>query len=415
MNKHLGPGRVRLHAFRPGVPPTEIRLWALGDNSTDYGVHKWTDRSVAEVCGDYERRGNPLQIDVEHNNAEGPKSADDIGPTGGYAKLEIRNREPWLVFDWSAFAVEQIATRQRLFLSPEYDVDRETGEIIRLVRVSLVADPGTHNARMLASRRLAGRTRSMDMKLFLAALKAALKAKDPGEAVGALISEVEGAVGDEAEPASESPEALAKKAAAECDAPAKDPKEAKKAAADPAAEDKSKEPMQAADGMAQGEEKKDEGMAAKKMAMKASAPSAEEKALALRVAQLETDKIQREADARYQAASHRIPETLRAYARKVASNEVDFNELLKGLPEIKGAGGVKASAGRTQAEPGNQRAGRLSEEDTVKMSRVFASNAPPETPFTLLPDGGIRATHMFRPNAGVNPQTLVPKAGIKEA
>jgi hypothetical protein len=147
---------VRAYSFRPGEPPAEIQLWAPGDNPTDYGVHRWTERSVREVLATYNARGNPLQVDVEHNAATAPVDPAKPPPTGGYARLEVRAGAPWLVFDWSAFAVEQIASRQRLFLSPEYNVDKSTGEIVGLVRVSLVGDPATHHARMLAARPRAG-------------------------------------------------------------------------------------------------------------------------------------------------------------------------------------------------------------------------------------------------------------------
>lgn len=148
------------YTFEPGVPPAEIRLWRKGENPTDMGVHLWTERSAAEVWADYQARGNLLQLDVEHNASdlvrkenEGRAPAEE--PTAGYAALEIRDGEPWLRFEWSAYAVEQIETKQRRYLSPEYVVDKGTGEILRLVRVSLVGDPATHDAPMLASREVA--------------------------------------------------------------------------------------------------------------------------------------------------------------------------------------------------------------------------------------------------------------------
>ncbi len=186
--------RVSAFAFEPRVPPTEIQLWNVGDNPTDYGVHKWTARSAAAVLARYGTRGNPLLIDVEHNVGKaleaGVKCPVD-GPRGGYARLEIRAGAPWLVFDWSAYAVDQISSGSRRFLSPEYDVDPETDEIVALFRVSLVAEPGTHQARVLASAQQ--ETGPMNLEMILAALRAALAAEDPAvakESIANLVAEL---------------------------------------------------------------------------------------------------------------------------------------------------------------------------------------------------------------------------------
>lgn len=128
--------------------PAEFQLWSVGPNATDYGTHIWSSRSVREVMARYKTRGNPLLLDVEHNGAT---KDGEPAVTAGYARLEVRAGAPWLVFEWSDYGREQIATGQRRFLSGEYDVDKNTGEILALYRVSLVADPGTHRARMLAA------------------------------------------------------------------------------------------------------------------------------------------------------------------------------------------------------------------------------------------------------------------------
>jgi hypothetical protein len=157
--------RILAYEFRERTPPAELPLWRFGENPTDYGVHVWNARSVKEVGGDYTRRGNRLLLDIEHNKARPEDPAKPV-PTAGYARLEIRAGVPWLVFDWSAIGVEQIRTGQRLYLSPDYKVDPVTGEITQLNRVSLVAEPGTHYARILATRG------SMDPKTVKEALDA---------------------------------------------------------------------------------------------------------------------------------------------------------------------------------------------------------------------------------------------------
>lgn len=176
--------RMRAYAFQSKDPPAEIQLWNVGDNGTDYGTHVWSERSIADVTARYNERGNPLLIDVEHNGAQ---IEGEPAQTGGYARLEIREGAPWLVFDWSAYAIEQIATRQRLYLSPEYDVDPDTNEITKLYRVSLVADPGTYRARVLASAAGNAKEGKPIMDPTVAAILALLDSvTDPAAAVDAV-------------------------------------------------------------------------------------------------------------------------------------------------------------------------------------------------------------------------------------
>lgn len=201
--------RYQAFAIREKTPPAEIQLWSAGDNPTDYGVHRWTDRSVREVGGTYAARGNALLLDIEHNAAEPPDPANPP-PTAGYARLELRAGEPWLVFDWSAIGAEQIRTGQRLYLSPEYEVDTKTSEIVRLVRVSLVSDPATHHARMLATaQRIRASGEPMDPKTVMAALEA-LEAGDATKALEVLKGLIaQAAGGGAAPPSAPAPEAAA--------------------------------------------------------------------------------------------------------------------------------------------------------------------------------------------------------------
>ena len=174
--------RVQAFAISERIPPETMQLWDVGPNGTDYGTHIWNERSVDAVMTRYNERGNRLLVDVEHNGAAMPDG--EPSTTGGYASLEIRDGAPWLNFEWSAYGAAQIASGERRFLSPEYDVDPNTNEIIRLYRVSLVADPGTYRARVLAS---AANNQESTMDPTLSAIMAILNTvEDPTAAVAAV-------------------------------------------------------------------------------------------------------------------------------------------------------------------------------------------------------------------------------------
>lgn len=370
-----------MYQFTPGEPPSEIQLWNRGENPTDLGVHIWSDRSVVEVFARYEARGNLLQIDVEHNNADPPKNANDVGPSGGYASLEIRGGLPWLVFQWSAFAIDQIRTRQRLYLSPEYDTDKATGEITRLIRVSLVGDPATHNARQLASakrHRASSNGGQMDLALILAALKAAMSAEDPAvakEQIANLVGQIETLSGGSSSDSGASP------APTEAAAPAAEQK------AEGAADGK----PSAAPATAPAEEKKDDPIKAS-----ATRVDPEQLTMATRLATLEARELDRAADERIRAAGARIPESLRAFAKRL--NKEDFDVFVKGLPEAK-AVGIRASASATKGEAKTKPEDSLDAETKRHLARAFGAEDRPAESVVVREDGRLVASHIYKRKA----------------
>jgi len=369
-----------MYQFTPGEPPSEIQLWNRGENPTDLGVHIWSDRSAREVFARYESRGNLLQIDVEHNNADPPKNAQDVGPGGGYASLEIREGLPWLVFQWSAYAIDQIRTRQRLYLSPEYDTDKATGEITRLIRVSLVGDPATHNARQLASakrHRASSNGGQMDLALILAALKAAMSAEDPAvakEQIANLVGQIEtlsGGSGSDSGGTST-------------------PTEAAAPAAEQKAEGADGKPS-AAPATAPAEEKKDEPIKAS-----AARVDPETITMATRLAHLENMEKERAANERVRAAGERIPDSLRAFAKRL--NVEEFNVFVNGLPEPKPVG-IRASASATKGEAKAKPEESLDAETKRHLARAFGTEDRPAESVVVREDGRVRASHIYQRKA----------------
>lgn len=170
---------IRLAGAR--VAPSRFRIWRAGDNPGDYGSCRFTARAAVAVMAAYEARGgNLLPIDIEHNT--NPKANPDLDPsdpprTGGYAGLRLvetaEGPELWAdPVRWSDFARAQIEGGERGYISPDWALDADTREPLRLNKVSLVMEPATYGINLLAS---ASETRriTMDKDLMMALLKAA--------------------------------------------------------------------------------------------------------------------------------------------------------------------------------------------------------------------------------------------------
>ena len=165
----------------PAEPPARVRIWRPGSNPGDYGELAFTRRAADSIMAAFATRGTLLAIDFEHN--QNPKANPRLDPnappvTGGYLALEVvetrRGPELWFVPQWSdcgaphaqagtvCCAKHQITSRQRLYISPDWEMDLETREPLELNRVSLVAEPATYGVNLLASRANPGDRRTMN-------------------------------------------------------------------------------------------------------------------------------------------------------------------------------------------------------------------------------------------------------------
>ena len=203
-----------------GAAPSRFRIWRAGSNPGDYGDLFYTPAANASVMGEYMRRGNALIIDIEHalNPTVNP-ALDPANPpqTGGYLALESvegqDGPELWAVPRWGycgrdapvpekvCCARHQIESGQRCYVSPDWDIDTETREPIRLKRVSLVAEPATFGINLLASASANKRGSAMpgdemgDMRAAYRAAKASMGSTDGkvAKAAGTLCAAYESA------------------------------------------------------------------------------------------------------------------------------------------------------------------------------------------------------------------------------
>lgn len=223
-----------------GKAPERIRIWRAGSNPGDYGACNLTPAAAAAVMADFTARGNAGAIDVEHGtNRQANPDYDPATPPpgGGYYVLDVVDTadgpELWASVRWSDYAVSQIESGERCYVSPDWLMSQDTREPSRLNKLSLVQEPGTYGINMLASRASAERN-TMDLETLKALLAAAQKMADSAEnadlkAVGAdlvkQLTDMASKLGldltaaPEAAPASE-----AAPVAAAAPAPAADPK-----------------------------------------------------------------------------------------------------------------------------------------------------------------------------------------------
>ncbi|KYG11418.1 hypothetical protein BE21_57550 [Sorangium cellulosum] len=155
----------------PIKAPERFRLWKAGSNPGDYGDSILTDAAADRVIAEYLRRGNPIAIDIEHNtNPQRNPDYDPANPprTGGYLALEKVQTpdgpEIWCSsVRWSDYARQQIESGERCCISPDWDIDPETREPLRLHKVSLVLEPGTWGIGLLASKAARPTEKRMDL------------------------------------------------------------------------------------------------------------------------------------------------------------------------------------------------------------------------------------------------------------
>jgi phage I-like protein len=189
-------------------------VWRNGVNETDLGPIVWNDKARRSVMSRYAQRGNPILLDINHQYNEDERAKWEVSgaqpPTAGNGLLETDAQgNLWLVPEWSATARAKIDAKELRFLSPDFAYDKKTREVLEIYRVSLVAEPGTWHARMVASAKRKGRL-SMNLTpealAKLSELFAALEKEQVSDGVKTLITEVMAMMAGNGDAAPEAPE-----------------------------------------------------------------------------------------------------------------------------------------------------------------------------------------------------------------
>ena len=150
--------------------PIAFRIWKFGDNPTDMGVHRFTDKSAAALMASQEVRGNEFSIDVDHLSLS-EKAPPESRKAVGFHRLPVRPDGLWAVdVRWAPFVAAGLKSDppEWRYFSPAYNADRKSGEITEYLNTALTNNPRTWNVTALASQPTKGK--GMKFEDCLAAL-----------------------------------------------------------------------------------------------------------------------------------------------------------------------------------------------------------------------------------------------------
>jgi phage I-like protein len=160
------------------VPPREFLLFPLGTIKTLKGDFILSADSAAEVMEKYEEHGVDLMLDYEHAGVSPMSTPDGLARAAGWAKLELRDDGIWLSqIKWTDAAAAMLRSGEYRYLSPAFNADTRTKEIVEIVNVALTNLPATHNQRPLVE---ASRTPRGDEECQIMPLASRGRAKTAG-------------------------------------------------------------------------------------------------------------------------------------------------------------------------------------------------------------------------------------------
>lgn len=132
-----------------GEPPSELRLFKRGLNTTEKGDLVFSERSAVEVIRAFNALKRELSFDYGHGQLS-DDNAPENGKSAGWFGLEVREDGLYAVnIRWTPKAYQEIKNREWRYPSPWLSLDRETLEILAIHNCALTNIPATHDAQPL--------------------------------------------------------------------------------------------------------------------------------------------------------------------------------------------------------------------------------------------------------------------------
>ena len=144
--------------------PKEFQIFPYGQITLSIdGVAYLDDEAMNTIISGFEKRGNDMVIDYEHQTLSGNQA-----PAAGWIKRLVNKGKDglWAVVEWTDKAREYIAKKEYRYFSPVFWVRDGDRKIIALKNVALTNDPQTNNLRPIIAKLDEGETKKEEAKLL---------------------------------------------------------------------------------------------------------------------------------------------------------------------------------------------------------------------------------------------------------
>lgn len=106
------------------------------------------DESVESIIAQFERRGNDMVIDYEHQTLK-----DVQAPAAGWAKLISKGKDGvWAIVDWTSKARDYIANKEYRYFSPVFWVRAKDRKVVAIKNIALTNDPKVNHLRPIIAK-----------------------------------------------------------------------------------------------------------------------------------------------------------------------------------------------------------------------------------------------------------------------
>lgn len=151
MTTHRLPSLVGLALnFESGTVPDWVQLTPPGPAIVGRDGRGWKMSDPEAVAAQFDPAKLP-QIDLEHSSQVAAPMGLPAPAVGWIAAIEVRDGALWGQVDWNAEGQAAVASRAYRYLSPVFQYDWETNEILRIVSAGLTNSPNLEMAALNAA------------------------------------------------------------------------------------------------------------------------------------------------------------------------------------------------------------------------------------------------------------------------
>ncbi len=165
--------------FEGASAPTEVQLTPSGPNIVGRDGRGWKLSDAAALAAAFDPAKEP-QIDIEHSSQLAAPMGIPAPAVGWIKEITVRDGALWGRVEWTAEGEATVTSRAYRYLSPVFQYDFETGEILRIVSAGLTNSPNLEMAALNAAQ--------METDQMDAAVLEALGLKPTANAADAVLA-----------------------------------------------------------------------------------------------------------------------------------------------------------------------------------------------------------------------------------